>query len=142
MGVMTTPTEGRARVDAWLWAIRLFKTRSQAQAACNAGHVRVRGDRAKPATPLKVGDEVRVTGGPRERIVVVRQLLVKRVGAAVAAEAYEDHSPPPPKKEAQTLGIGLVGGFGVGIRDRGAGRPTKADRRQIDKLRGRDSRHR
>jgi ribosome-associated heat shock protein Hsp15 len=136
---MREDTGGKVRVDAWLWAIRLFKTRSQAHAACNAGHVRVRGERAKPATAVKPGDEVRVTGGPRERVVVVKSLLVKRVGAALAAEAYEDHSPPPPKKEDQAIGIGMVGGFGVGIRDRGAGRPTKADRRRLDRLRGRPS---
>jgi ribosome-associated heat shock protein Hsp15 len=67
--------------------------------------------------------------------VVVRELLVKRVGAAVASQAYEDHSPPPPPKTA--TGAGRIGGFGAGIRDRGAGRPTKADRRAINRLRGR-----
>jgi ribosome-associated heat shock protein Hsp15 len=65
---------------------------------------------------------------------VVRELLVKRVGAPVAAAAYEDHSPPPPTPATDT---GRVGGFGTGIRDRGTGRPTKADRRAIDRLRGR-----
>ncbi|MDR1152590.1 MAG: RNA-binding S4 domain-containing protein [Bifidobacteriaceae bacterium] len=113
----------KVRVDAWLWAIRLFKTRSQAHAACEAGHVQVHGERAKPATGVSIGDEVTVRGGERPRIVVVRELLVKRVGAPIAAAAYEDHSPPPPLRS-------------TGIRDRGAGRPTKADRRAIDKLRG------
>jgi ribosome-associated heat shock protein Hsp15 len=126
---------GRVRVDAWLWAIRLFKTRTQAHDACEAGHVRVRGERAKPSTPVGVGDEVVVRGGPRERIVIVRGLLVKRVGAAAAAEAFEDHSPPPPVRTGSPAGY--VGGFGAGIRDRGTGRPTKADRRAIDRLRGR-----
>jgi ribosome-associated heat shock protein Hsp15 len=126
---------GKVRVDAWLWAIRMFKTRTQAHHACEAGHVRVRGERAKPATAVSVGDEVVVRGGERERIVIVRGLLAKRVGAALAAEAYEDHSPPAPPKDS--AGTGRTGGFGVGIRDRGAGRPTKADRRAIDKLRGR-----
>jgi ribosome-associated heat shock protein Hsp15 len=135
MGEANRAGTGKVRVDAWLWAIRLFKTRSQAHDACDAGHVRVRGDRAKPATGVAVGDEVTVRGGERMRIVVVRELLVKRVGAAVAASAYEDHSPPPPPKS--TTGIGRTGGFGAGIRDRGTGRPTKADRRAIEKLRGR-----
>jgi len=130
-------TDGKVRVDAWLWAVRLFKTRSVSQAACKAGHVKVGGERAKPATPVAVGDWVEVRGEGRVRIVEVRGLLAKRVGAAVAAEAYTDHSPPPPPREATALGQGAVGA--VGLRDRGAGRPTKAQRRQLDRLRGRPS---
>lgn len=126
--------EPRVRVDAWIWAIRLTSTRTAAATACRAGHVRVNGDRAKPATLVKAGDEVRVVqvrdrAPSLERVVVVRQLLVKRVSAAVAAEAYEDLTPPPlPKAEAPVV---------VGLRDRGAGRPTKRERREIDRLRGR-----
>lgn len=116
------------RVDAWVWAVRLFKSRSQATAACRAGHVRVNGERAKPATSVKVGDTVVVRGGERTRVVEVRRLLVKRVGAAPAAEAVVDHSPPPPPRE-------MAGP--AGTRDRGAGRPTKRERREIDRLRGR-----
>jgi ribosome-associated heat shock protein Hsp15 len=125
----------KVRVDAWLWAIRLFKTRSQAHAACEAGHVRVRGERAKPATAVAIGDEVRVRRPDHERVLVVAELLVKRVGAAVAAGAYEDHSPPRPPAVGPGLAPG--GAWGVGLRDRGSGRPTKAERRAIDKLRGR-----
>ncbi len=118
-----------ARVDSWLWAVRLVKTLSAATALCRAGHVRINGDRAKAAQHLKAGDEVqfRVEGGP-PRIVVVRELLVKRVGAPVAAAAYEDDSPPPPPPEEKLF---------LGVRDRGAGRPTKRDRRDIEKLLGR-----
>ena len=118
------------RVDGWVWAVRLYKTRSQATAACRAGHVRVDGDRAKPAQPVRVGARVEVRGGERVRIVEVRRLLAKRVGAPVAQAAYVDHSPPPPPKE-------LASPFGR--RDRGAGRPTKRERRQLDRLRGRTS---
>lgn len=117
----------RARVDAWTWAVRLFPTRSAAGAACRAGHVRVNGERAKPATIVVPGDEVHVRGGERERIVVVQQLVVKRVGAAVAVGCYLDRSPVPPPKEHVAL---------VAQRDRGAGRPTKRDRRLIERLRG------
>jgi ribosome-associated heat shock protein Hsp15 len=126
---------GKVRVDAWLWAVRLCKTRTQAHDACDAGHVRVRGERAKPSTGVGPGDEVVLRGGPRERIVVVRELLSKRVGAPLAAQAYEDRSPAPPP--ASPTGTGGGGGFGAGLRDRGAGRPTKSERRAIDKLRGR-----
>ncbi|MEU3608670.1 RNA-binding S4 domain-containing protein [Streptomyces sp. NPDC035033] len=117
-----------ARVDAWVWAVRLTKTRSQAAAACRAGHVRVNGERAKPAQAVKPGDEVRVYAAGRERIVEVKELLTKRVGPPVAAEAYVDKTPPPPPREHVAL---------AAVRDRGAGRPTKRERRELDELRGR-----
>lgn len=116
-----------ARVDSWVWAVRVFKSRSQATAACRAGHVRVNGERAKPATPVKVGDRVVVRGGERERILVVARILLKRVGAPEAATALVDESPPPPPVEARPA---------VPVRDRGAGRPTKRERRDIQRLRG------
>ncbi|MFD3447037.1 RNA-binding S4 domain-containing protein [Microbacteriaceae bacterium 4G12] len=115
------------RVDAWIWAVRLTKTRSLATAACKAGHVRVNGDRAKPAQTVKVGDTVRVRTGERERIVEVARIVAKRVGAAVAAECVVDHTPPPPPREHVAI---------AGVRDRGAGRPTKRDRRDLERLRG------
>ncbi len=119
-------TDGR--VDAWIWAIRLAKTRSAATALCKAGHVRINGDRAKPAQTVKIGDEVRVfLPGSGERIVEVRAILAKRVSATLAAPAFEDRTPPPPPREERVL---------VAERDRGAGRPTKRDRRDIERLRG------
>lgn len=116
-----------ARVDAWCWAVLLFKTRSQAAAACRAGHVRVNQVRCKPAQNLVIGDEVRVWVNHRELIVVVQALLTKRVGAPEARAAYLDKSPPPPSKELLAS---------MPQRDRGAGRPTKRERREIDRLRG------
>ncbi len=116
------------RVDSWTWAVRLFKTRSAAAAACRGGHVRVNGATAKPAQPVRVDDEVRVRAAGLERIVVVARPINKRVSAAVAAECLVDHSPPPPPRELLAT---------VGRRDRGAGRPTKRDRREIDRLRPR-----
>lgn len=122
------PDAPSARVDSWTWAVRLFRTRTLASAACRAGHVRVNGDRAKPATPVRIGDEVRVRGDGPERIVVVTRVVVKRVGASVAAECLVDHTPaPPPRTEIPV----------AGVRDRGAGRPTKRERRKIDEMRGR-----
>ncbi|MZE77748.1 RNA-binding S4 domain-containing protein, partial [Streptomyces sp. SID5475] len=91
--------EGAVRVDSWIWSVRLTKTRSMAASACRAGHVRVNGERVKPAHSVKAGDEVRLRVAGRERIVVVKHLLRKRVGAPVAAEAYVDNSPPPPPRE-------------------------------------------
>lgn len=118
----------QARVDSWVWAVRLFRTRTLAAAACKAGHVKVNGEKAKPATSVRVGDEVRVRGEGPERIVEVSRIVVKRVGATVAAECLVDRSPPPPPREEVAF---------VPYRDRGAGRPTKRERRQIDEMRGR-----
>lgn len=118
-----------ARVDSWLWAIRIFKTRSAATAACRAGHVRVNDDRAKAAQPVHIGDQVRVRVAGTERILVTTRLVVKRVGAVVAAECFTDLTPAPPPRESAPAASAL--------RDRGAGRPTKRERRDLDRLRGR-----
>ncbi|MEU9599501.1 RNA-binding S4 domain-containing protein [Streptomyces sp. NPDC048109] len=115
------------RVDSWIWAVRLIKTRSLGATACRGGHVRVNGERVKPAYALRVGDEVRLRHEGRERVVVVKRLIRKRVGAPVAVQCYVDNSPPPPPREAVAP---------AGVRDRGAGRPTKRDRRETDRLRG------
>ncbi|QLY30986.1 RNA-binding S4 domain-containing protein [Nocardia huaxiensis] len=119
----------QARVDSWVWAVRLFKTRSAAAAACRAGHVRVNGVPVKPAHNLKPGDEIRMRVNGLERIVIVELLITKRVGAPVAAQCMIDKSPPPPDPQ-------LVAA--MPRRDRGSGRPTKRERRETDRLLGRD----
>lgn len=116
-----------ARIDSWLWAIRAYKTRSAATTACRAGHVRLNGEKVKAAQAIRIGDELRIRISGFDRILIVRQLLVKRVGAPVAALAYEDRTP---EREPQAA---------LGLRDRGAGRPTKRERRDIDRLRGREN---
>jgi ribosome-associated heat shock protein Hsp15 len=115
------------RIDRWLWAVRLVKTRSQAAQACRAGHVQVNGTRAKPAATVRVGDTVRARLGGRERVVEVVRLLDTRVGAELAAACLIDRSPPPPPRDPLA---------GLGARDPGAGRPTKRQRRQLDRARG------
>lgn len=110
-----------------MWAVRLFKTRAQAAAACRGGHVRVNGERAKPATPVRPGDEVHVRGEGPERVVEVVRGIAKRVSAVTAAECFVDRSPVPPPEDQTAI---------AGARERGAGRPTKRDRRQIARLRG------
>jgi ribosome-associated heat shock protein Hsp15 len=120
--------EGSVRVDAWIWSVRLTKTRALAAAACRAGHVRVNGERVKPAQAVRVGDEVRLHHAGRERIVVVKTVVRKRVGPPVAVECYIDNSPPPPPREEVVV---------VAHRERGAGRPTKRERRDLERLRGR-----
>ncbi|NGN65252.1 RNA-binding S4 domain-containing protein [Streptomyces sp. A7024] len=125
------PESKGVRVDSWIWAVRLTKTRSQAAAACKAGHVKVNGERVKAAQPVKPGDEVRIFRAGREWIVEVKRLIRKRVGAPVAVECYVDKSPPPPPKAEVPV---------VAVRERGAGRPTKRERRELDRLHGRPSR--
>ncbi|MFE4951442.1 RNA-binding S4 domain-containing protein [Leifsonia sp. NPDC056665] len=124
---MTGPAMTSVRVDAWAWAVRLYKTRSAASTACKAGHLKVNGDRAKPSQQVKVGDEVRAYVGGTEKIYIARKLIVKRVGAAVAADCFEDLTPPPPPKTETPSDV---------TRERGSGRPTKRDRRLLDQLRG------
>ncbi|MEU6142257.1 RNA-binding S4 domain-containing protein [Streptomyces sp. NPDC047081] len=122
------PADGASvRVDSWIWAVRLIKTRSLGATACKGGHVRVNGQNVKPSHSLRIGDEVRLRHEGRERIVVVKRLIRKRVGAPVAIQCYVDNSPPPPPREAVAP---------IGIRDRGTGRPTKRDRRELERLRG------
>ena len=115
-------------MDRWIWSVRLAKTRSTAAEACRAGHVKVNGRSVKPAQAIRVGDQVRIRHDGRERVVVVAQIIAKRVGAAVAAECYIDKSPPPPPRTEVVP---------IAVRPRGAGRPTKRERRSIEKLFGR-----
>jgi ribosome-associated heat shock protein Hsp15 len=118
------------RIDQWLQAVRINKTRSSAATACRGGHVRINGAAASPSSPVRVGDHVEVRVNQRERIVDVTKLITKRVDATTAAECFDDHSPPPPERD-DTFQAPFA------VRDRGAGRPTKRDRRQIDHVRGR-----
>ena len=116
------------RVDRWLWAVRLYKTRSSASAACRGGHVRVNGAPAKPATPVRVGDRVEARVNQRDRVLEVLRVIDSRVSASVAADCVVDHSPPPPARELATPTF---------VRDPAAGRPTKRDRRRLDRFRNR-----
>jgi len=117
------------RLDIWLWSARLTPTRSAATAACRGGHVRRNGEPVKAAQKIVVGDELRVRSRGREKVVVVTRILTTRVGAPIAREAYEDHSPEPAPQLAAA----------PPRRDKGMGRPTKRERRQFDRLRGRDT---
>jgi ribosome-associated heat shock protein Hsp15 len=119
--------ETTARADVWTSSVRLYKTRSAASAACKAGHVSVNDVKVKSSQTVHIGDRVEALTDGGLRIVVVSRIIVKRVGAAVAVTCYVDHTPPPPKEETAYMPR----------RDRGAGRPTKRDRRALDRLRGR-----
>jgi len=118
---MTTST---TRVDVWLWAVRIYKTRTAATAGCRGGHVRVNRAPAKASTPVKAGDRVEAFV-ERTRILEVVTVIDKRVGAAVAATCLVDHSPPVPVVKRMPR---------VFVRERGTGRPTKRERRALDRL--------
>jgi ribosome-associated heat shock protein Hsp15 len=119
------------RIDVWLWAVRLFKTRAAAAAKLRAGRIRVGDVVAKPSTSVKPGDVIEWRDPMRDRRVIVEQLIPKRVGAPLAAVAMTDESPPLPTKEAWAQDL-----MAVGMRSRGTGRPTKKERRQLNQLRG------
>ena len=120
--------ERAARVDSWLWAIRLYKTRSAAATACRGGHVSVNGRTAKPAARVVRGDRVEARANSLRRELEVVEPVEKRVGAAIAVTCYIDHAPPPPPTARADAPPPAA------ERARGAGRPTKRDRRQIDRL--------
>lgn len=113
------------RIDVWLWAVRLFKTRSASTTACRGGRVRVNGAAVKASTTVKVGDRVEAFV-ERDRILEVVRVIDKRVGAPIAATCFIDHSPPAPVVRREPR---------VAVRERGSGRPTKRERREIDRLR-------
>ncbi len=122
-------TEARAadetRIDRWLCAVRLVKTRPLATQLCEGGHVRVNGSPAKPSAKVRAGDRVEARIADRDRVVEVVRPIESRVGAPVAVTCYVDHSPPPVVSEVRP-GIMAV---------RGEGRPSKRLRRELERLR-------
>ncbi|MBM3884070.1 MAG: RNA-binding S4 domain-containing protein [Verrucomicrobia bacterium] len=123
------PAEVEVRLDRWLWAVRVFKTRSLAIAACDAGHVKIGGNRAKPARSVHVGEVVTVQLGPLTRTLKVVGLLGARVGAKVVPQFMEDLTPPEELAKPREPRVEPL--F---HRPRGSGRPTKRDRRLLDRL--------
>ena len=113
------------RIDRWLCATRLVKTRPMATQLCEAGHVRINGSGAKASSKVRLGDRVDALIAGRERIIEVVRPIESRVGAAVAVTCYVDHSPPPVVSEVRP-GILAV---------RGEGRPNKRLRRELERLR-------
>jgi ribosome-associated heat shock protein Hsp15 len=112
------------RIDRWLCAVRLVKTRPLATRACEGGHVLVNGSQAKPSTKVRAGDRVEARIADRERIVEVVRPIESRVAALVAATCYVDHSPPVVPATRPGL-----------VPMRGEGRPSKRLRRELERLR-------
>jgi ribosome-associated heat shock protein Hsp15 len=129
---MTDQDDGRVRLDKWLWAARFFKTRALAAEAVEGGKVQVNGDRPKRARPLQVGDEIRVRLGPYEHAITVRALSARRGPASEAAGLYEETAASRAAREALAIQLkSLHAAFGPD-----KGRPTKKDRREIERLKG------
>ncbi|SRR5690606_22078642 len=121
----------RQRVDKWLWHARVTRTRTAAQKLVEAGYVRLNGTRLTAAShAVKVGDVLTIALDERVKVLEIRAFADRRGGFPAAQTLYEDRSPPPAAREAPPA-PGLV-------RDAGAGRPTKRDRRLIDQIKGRD----
>ena len=126
--------DGRVRLDKWLWAARFFKTRSLAAEAVTGGKVTMHGDRVKPARPLQVGDEIAIRLGPYEHVVHVRDLSDRRGPAPVAATLYEE-TPESLAARAKLAEQPRLSPAPLVYEEKG--RPTKRDRREIDKWRRR-----
>ena len=116
-----------ARIDKWLWASRIFKTRSIAADACKNGRVVVNNANVKPSRPLKVGEVVHVRKPPITYSFRVLKCIEQRVGAKLVPEIYENVTDP---KQYELLEMSRISGFID--RQRGTGRPTKKDRRAMD----------
>jgi len=119
----------KLRIDKYLWAIRIFKTRSLATDACKAGRVKLNGQNVKPSHEVKIGNTYQVQKGIEKKIVKATALLDRRVDAKTAASFYEDLTPLE-----ETYGYKAMYHAPILKRDRGTGRPTKKDRREIDEL--------
>ena len=124
----------KLRIDKWLWHARFYKTRSLASKACQSGHIVLNGQSvSKASVTIIVGDRLQFFQGPHLRVVEIMALGQRRGPAPEAQTLYADHSPPRmPRKEVASD----IRTAPVAEREAGAGRPTKAERRALDRLRG------
>jgi ribosome-associated heat shock protein Hsp15 len=122
--VTDPPATDETRIDRWLCAVRLVKTRPLAMRLCEGGHVRVNGSPAKPSGKVRAGDRVEALIAGRERVVEVVRPIESRVGSLVAATCYVDHTPPVVPEARPGI-----------VPMRGEGRPSKRLRRELERLR-------
>ena len=132
---MTSDELVKVRLDKWLWAARFFKTRALAAAAIETGKVEVNGERAKRAKLLQIGDSLRIRLGPYYHIVTVRAVSEHRGPASIAARLYEETEESRKAREAMQLQVKAAQAMSGYDR----GRPTKKDRRDIERLKRRDA---
>ena len=121
----------KTRIDKWLWAVRLFKTRTLATEACQAGKVKVEQESVKPAYLVKPGQTIHFSNQGLKKVVRVLRLLEKRAGAEIAQACYEDLTPPDLNPKSNPAFF-----YTFEVRDKGSGRPTKRQRRDIDRFKG------
>ena len=117
----------KLRIDKYLWAIRVFKTRSLATEACKAGRVKLKGQNIKPSTIVKIGDVYQISKGAERKVIEVVDFSYNRTDAKIAVTKYKDLTPVE-----ETRAFKSVFHAPTLKRDRGAGRPTKKDRRDLD----------
>lgn len=122
------------RIDKWLWAVRVYKTRTQASDACRGGKVKMDGNNVKPSREVDEGDEIEVQQGIIRKRLKVLKPAKNRVAAKLVPELAEDLTPKEEYEKQE-----LLRQFNHEKRDRGAGRPTKKERRDIGKLKGEDN---
>lgn len=120
------------RIDKYLWAIRVFKTRTLATKACNAGKVKINGDSVKPSYLVKAGEHIDARVHYKVRKLQVVKIIAKRVSASIAQECYIDNTP------ADQDSIKQAAFYSTERRDRGSGRPTKKERREIKEFKEED----
>ncbi len=131
---MSDQEGGKIRIDKWLWYARFFKTRSLASKACQGGHIVLNAATvSKASVAVGPGDRIQFFQGPHIRIVEIVAVGTRRGPAPEAQALYEDHSPPRIKKADANADIRTAD---VAVRETGSGRPTKAERRALDRLRG------
>lgn len=118
-----------ARIDKWLWAARIFKTRTLAADACKNGRITIKGERIKASRTVKVGDIIEVRKPPITYTFRVKQPIESRVGAKLVPEILENITAP---EQYELLEMGRISGFID--RAKGTGRPTKKERRQLDEF--------
>ena len=123
----------KIRIDKWLWSVRIFKSRTLASNACKGGRVKVDHEGVKASSNLEVGQTVQVKKNGFDLEFRVIKLIEKRVGAPLAVECYEDLTPP---EELNKFKDWFVGKGQSEMREKGAGRPTKKERREIDDYKG------
>lgn len=120
---------GEIRIDKYLWAVRLYKTRNIATDACRSGRVKLNGLPVKPSHEISVGEIYELNIEQTHRTVQVKELLANRVGAKLVENYLTDLTPPEEYERIQ-----MARQYGFEHRDRGAGRPTKRDRREIEEF--------
>ena len=125
-----------ARIDQWLWSVRIFKSRTKANEACKKGKVLINGEKVKPSATIEIADHIKVSKDRFLYEFIVRKIIKKRVGAPAAVECYEDITPEEELKKFDRWYVGKTQGE---FREKGAGRPTKKERRAIEGFKSMDN---